>query len=176
MLRILGMLMLVSYLLDTAAHRPSGSIVHLLSMLSCISFVAEFFRSRALAFWECRKSSVGLLSLRSSPVNREKAQSYAMTPFRMWSQSLDRWWSSHFTGAMNWTVLSQIGLAGVALLTVALVISPLAPWRQIVRVPFGFSGMLLIDASLGLGAFLLVYDGNLARRLRQVREWLQGPW
>jgi hypothetical protein len=47
---ILGILMLVSYLLDTAALRPPGSIIHLFSTLSCISFVAEFFRSRALAF------------------------------------------------------------------------------------------------------------------------------
>jgi hypothetical protein len=43
-------------------------------------------------------------------------------------------------------------------------------------VPFGFSGMLLIDVSLGFGGFLFVYDGNLARRVRQVRDWLQAPW
>jgi hypothetical protein len=175
MLPILGILMLVSYVLDAAALRPPGSIIHLFSTLSCISFVAEFFRSRAVAFWDCRKSSIEMLSLRSSPVNREEARGYPTAPLRMWSQSLDRWWSSNFAGAVNWTVLSQIGFAGIVLLLVSRCISSLA-WRQTARVPFGFSGMLLLDASLGLGAFLLAYGGSVARRLRQVREWLQGRW
>ena len=47
-----------------------------------------------------------------------------------------------------------MGLAGVVLLSIALRISPLVRWPQIVRVPFGFSGILLIDVSLGFGAFL----------------------
>jgi hypothetical protein len=80
MLPILGILTLASYLLDTAALRPPGSIIHHFSTLSCISFVAEFFRSGALAFWECRKSSIEVLSLRSSPVNREEARGYATVP------------------------------------------------------------------------------------------------
>jgi hypothetical protein len=167
--------MLVFYLFDTASPRAPGSFIHLLSTLSCISFVAEFFRTRARAFWDCRNSRVELLSLRSTSVNREEARSYATAPFRLWSQSLDHWWSSNFTGAISWTVLSQIGLAGVVLLTVARGINSLA-WRQTARVPFGFSGILLIDASLGLGAFWILYDGNADRRLRQIRDWLQRPW
>ena len=46
-----------------------------------------------------------------------------------------------------------MGLAGVVLLSIALRISPLVRWPQIVRVPFGFSGIFLIDVSLGFGAF-----------------------
>jgi hypothetical protein len=168
--------MLVLYLLDTAAHRPPGSVLHLLSILSCMSFLAEFLRSRALALWEWRESNVGLLPLNSSPANRETARSHVMSPLRAWTRSLDRCWSSRFVDAMNWPVLLQMGLAGGALLTVARGIGALAPGQQIARVPFGFSGILLIDASLGLGAFLLLYHGNAARRLRQIREWLRGPW
>jgi hypothetical protein len=55
-------------------------------------------------------------------------------------------------------------------------ISPLVPRPQIVRVPFGFSGILLIDVSLGFGAFLLLCDGNLSRRIRHLREWIHAPW
>lgn len=89
-----------------------------------------------------------------------------------WNCLLDRWWSHNFTGAKDWMILSKMGLAGVVLLSIALRISPLAPWPQIVRVPFGFSGILLIDVSLGFGAFLLLCDGNLSRRIRYLRDWL----
>jgi ABC-type uncharacterized transport system permease subunit len=95
---------------------------------------------------------------------------------RTWSCSLDRWWSTTFAQAKDWVLLSKMALAGVVLLTIAVRMSPLPPWQQIVRVPFGFSGILLIDVSLGFGAFLFVYDGNLARQLRHLRDWLDAHW
>jgi hypothetical protein len=93
-----------------------------------------------------------------------------------WNCFLDRWWSHNFMEAKDWMILSRMGLVGVVLLTIALRISPLVPWPQIVRVPIGFSGILLIDVSLGFGAFLLLCDGNLSRRIRHLREWIRAPW
>ena len=139
---------------------------------------ATTHRSRELALREHRKSSKDLPGRRSvTPI-----QTDAMPPqtviaehlrmsIRTWSCSLDRWWSTTFAEAKDWVLLSKMALAGVVLLTIALRMSPLPPWQQIVRVPFGFSGILLIDVSLGFGAFLFVYDGNLARQLRHLRDW-----
>jgi hypothetical protein len=55
MLTIFGILMLVLWLLDNAFHRPSGSGIHLLAMVASVCFVAEFVRSRAVAFRENRE-------------------------------------------------------------------------------------------------------------------------
>jgi len=143
------------------------------------SLGATTYRSRELALWEHRKSSRDLPKRPSvTPVKTD-----AMAPqtviaehlrmsIRTWSCSLDRWWSTTFAEAKDWALLSKMALAGVVLLTIALRMSPLQPWQHIVRVPFGFSGILLIDVSLGFGAFLFVYEGNLARQLRHLREWL----
>jgi hypothetical protein len=54
MLTKFGIVMVALWLLDTASHRPAGSWIHLLSILACISFVAEFVRSRTLTFWNSR--------------------------------------------------------------------------------------------------------------------------
>jgi hypothetical protein len=54
MLIIFGFMMFALWLLDSASHRPAGSVIHLLSILACISFVAEFVRSRAVALWDSR--------------------------------------------------------------------------------------------------------------------------
>jgi hypothetical protein len=153
---------------------------------------ATTYRTRELALWEHRKSSRDLarrLSVQSiktdvmttqSVIPEHSPMSIRMAKFvkelASWNCLLDRWWSHNFTEAKDWMILSKMGLAGVVLLSIALRISPLAPWPQIVRVPFGFSGILLIDVSLGFGAFLLLCDGNLSRRIRHLREWLHSPW
>jgi hypothetical protein len=154
--------------------------------------VATTYRSRELALWEHRKSSRDLArKLSVKPIKTDAMAPQTVIPahppmsIRMaklvkelasWNCLLDRWWSHNFTEAKDWMILSKMGLAGVVLLSIALRISPLAPWPQIVRVPFGFSGILLIDVSLGFGAFLLLCDGNLSRRIRHLREWLHDPW
>ncbi len=154
---------------------------------------ATTYRSRELALWENRESSRNHLRGRRSvtPIKTDAMAPQAVMPehrpmsIRMakfvkevasWNCSIDRWWSTAFTEAKDWTILSKMALAGIALLTLALRISPLVPWPQIVRVPVGFSGILLIDVSLGFGAFLLLCDGNLSRRIRHLREWLHAPW
>jgi hypothetical protein len=145
-------------------------------------------RSRELALWEHRKSSRNLArSLSVKPIKTDAMAPQTVIPehppmsiriaklakeLASWNCLLDRWWFDSFTEAKDWMILSKMGLAGVVLLSIALRISPLAPWPQIVRVPFGFSGILLIDVSLGFGAFLLFCDGNLSRRIRHLREWL----
>jgi hypothetical protein len=140
---------------------------------------ATTYRSRELALWEHRKSSRDLPGRRSvTPIKTDAVApqtvlaEHLRISIRTWSCSLDRWWSTTFAQAKDWALLSKMALAGVVLLTIALRISPLPPWQQIVRVPFGFSGILLIDVSLGFGAFLFVYDGNLARQARHLRNWL----
>jgi hypothetical protein len=142
------------------------------------SLGATTYRSRELALWEHRKSSRDLRGRRGvTPIKTDAlapqtviAEHLRMS-IRMWSCSLDRWWSTTFAQVKDWALLAKMALAGVVLLTIALRMSPLPPWQQIVRVPFGFSGILLIDVSLGFGAFLFVYDGNLARQVRHLREW-----
>ena len=144
---------------------------------------ATTYRSRELALWEHRMSSRDLPGRRSvtpiktdaMPPQAAMAEHLRMS-IRTWSCSLDRWWSTAFAQAKDWALLSKIAFAGVVLLTIALRMSPLPPWQQIVRVPFGFSGILLIDVSLGFGAFLFVYDGNLARQVRHLRDWLDAHW
>lgn len=153
---------------------------------------ASTYRSRELALWEHRKSSRDLARrLGVQPIKtdvmapRVEIPEHSPMSIRMsklvkelasWNCSLDRWWSDNFTEAKDWMILSKMGLAGVVLLSIALRISPLVPWPQIVRVPFGFSGILLIDVSLGFGAFLLLCDGNLSRRIRYLRDWLHAHW
>jgi hypothetical protein len=151
---------------------------------------ATTYRSRELALWEHQESSRDLRGRRSvTPINamapqavmpEHRPMSIRMAKFvkevAFWNCSIDRWWSTAFTEAKDWTILSKMALAGIVLLTLALRISPLVPWPQMVRVPVGFSGILLIDVSLGFGAFLLLCDGNLSRRIRHLREWLRAPW
>ena len=144
---------------------------------------ATTYRGRELALWEHLKLSRDLPKrLSITPIKTDALApqtviaEHLRLSIRTWSYSLDRWWSTTFAEAKDWALLSKMALAGVVLLTIALRISPLPPWQQIVRVPFGFSGILLIDVSLGFGAFLFVYDGNLARQVRHLRDWLQSTW
>jgi hypothetical protein len=58
MLKIIGLVMFVLWLLESASHRPLGSWVHLLSTLACISFVAEFVRSRVATAWGKREQEL----------------------------------------------------------------------------------------------------------------------
>jgi uncharacterized protein DUF5670 len=52
MLAILGILMLLLWFFHSASHVPAGSLIHLLLILACVSFVAEFLRTRTAALWE----------------------------------------------------------------------------------------------------------------------------
>ena len=153
---------------------------------------ATTYRSQELALWEHRKSSRDLARRVSiKPIKTDGLASQIGIPehplmsvrtaklvkeLASWNCLLDRWWSHNFMESKDWMILSKMGLAGVVLLSIALRISPLVPWPQIVRVPFGFSGILLIDVSLGFGTFLILCDGNLSRRIRHLREWLHVPW
>ena len=153
---------------------------------------ATAYRSRERALWEHRKSSRDLARRVSiKPIKTDGMASQIGIPehplmsiraaklvkeLASWNCLLDRWWSHNFMESKDWMILSKMGLAGVVLLSIALRISPLVRWPQIVRVPFGFSGILLIDVSLGFGAFLFLCDGNLSRRIRHLREWIRAPW
>jgi general secretion pathway protein A len=109
-------------------------------------------------------------------------------------RSLDRWCS--FAQKRCWILFSEAGLAGGALFTLAQRLNPLAPWQHLERMTFGYAGLLLMGASLGLGGYLLAHecrsrhrtpfsiikcllkaqiDGKLAPRIGHIREWLQAP-
>jgi hypothetical protein len=75
MLKILGVVMFLLWFLESASHRPLGSWVHLLSIVACISFVAEFVRSRAVAGWENREGA----SSEAAPIVNEVPPSLAST-------------------------------------------------------------------------------------------------
>src|ERR1700726_3071551 len=103
---------------------------------------APTYRSRELARWEHRKSSRDMARrLSVKPIKTAAMAPQTVIPehppmsIRMaklvkelasWNCLLDRWWSHNFTEAMDWMILSKMGLAGVVLLTIALRIGPLA--------------------------------------------------
>jgi|SRR6266852_3305247 len=58
MLKILGVVMFALWLLEGASRRPLASWVHLLSIVACISFVAEFIRSRVVAARDSREQEL----------------------------------------------------------------------------------------------------------------------
>jgi hypothetical protein len=58
MLKILGVVVFGLWLLEGASHHPLASWVHLLSIVACISFVAEFVRSRAVAAHNSREEEL----------------------------------------------------------------------------------------------------------------------
>jgi hypothetical protein len=67
--------MLLLWFLESASHRPLASWVHLLSIVACISFVAEFVRSRVVAGWESREGA----SSEPAPIANDVPPSLAST-------------------------------------------------------------------------------------------------
>jgi general secretion pathway protein A len=95
---------------------------------------------------ECSQASKRSASEVDFPNRVSSARS--PTSIRIWIQSLDRWWSSKFTWAQEWMVLSEIGVARAALVAMVRRINPLKAQS----------------------------DGELACRIRPISEWLQAPW
>jgi general secretion pathway protein A len=78
-----------------------------------------------------------------------------------WNEWLNRWCSEHFTSKSCGKPLFQLGLAGTLFLALAQVMSVNFPGQRLPRVAFGFTGMLFIDISLGLGTYLLLLERGL---------------
>ena len=83
MLKILAVVMFALWLLEGASHRPLASWVHLLSIMACISFVAEFVRSRVVAARENREEEKS----EAAPIVGEAPRPLASNP----GTPLDRW-------------------------------------------------------------------------------------
>jgi general secretion pathway protein A len=78
---------------------------------------------------------------------------------RAWSQWLDRWWSVNVAQAKYSLILVDIALLGTVLLAVAQVPIPAAiAWQRTARSAVGFTGLLLLDISLGLVGYLFIDD------------------
>ena len=75
MLRVLGVLMFVLWLVDNATQRPAGSLIHFSSSMACIAFVAEFVRSRVVTFQQSRAEKELASAVKKAPSSlRSKAE------------------------------------------------------------------------------------------------------
>lgn len=86
-----------------------------------------------------------------------------------WNSRLNRWCSEHFTSKDCGKPLFQLGLAGTLFLALAQAIGADLPDRHVAHVVFGFTGMLFIDISIGLGMYLLLIERRLTSASR-------APW
>jgi general secretion pathway protein A len=112
----------------------------------------------------CQQTS-GRSVLPVVPANRVARDPVSMS-IRIWSQSLDRWWSMAFARTRNWT-LAEAGLLG-AVLTAA------RGMRPKVRRNGKLSRRIR-----SLRAWLQApwsKDQNLVFQIRHLGEWLQAPW
>ena len=72
-----------------------------------------------------------------------------------WNCALDLWWSNHFSRRLCYKMILWTGLAGSILFLLALQIGVSEPLSLLIRVIFGFLGLVLGAMSLGCGAWLL---------------------
>ena len=110
-----------------------------------------------------RPESLPPRSTRQSATNRSDHRSPSRGP--LWisacNQWLNRWWTESFTFQSYWKALTQAGLAGMVLFALARALGSAVPWRHSGQVIFGFLGLLLIDVSLGLAAYLLLRERSI---------------
>jgi general secretion pathway protein A len=89
---------------------------------------------------------------------------------RSWSWQLDRWWSATFDQKKHRPLLRNMAFAGALLLVAAqgtfTITTVPWPWQHVLRTTCGFVGLLLLDISLGLTAYIL-YDRRAHRYLPQ---------
>jgi AAA domain len=75
-----------------------------------------------------------------------------------WGQRLHRWWSANFAQKKYWMLLCNMALAGTLLLVLAQAAVSPPPRQRAARTTCGFVGLLLLDVSLGLAAYLFFYE------------------
>jgi len=115
----------------------------------------------------------------------------AILPRAPW---LNRWWREDFAQKEYWMLLCNMALIGALFLTLAQSAGSAAPWQHAARAALGFSSLLLLDVSLGLAAYLFLFErrarlrtnaparfwasykrlcGNVMARLRACRKYLR---
>lgn len=78
--------------------------------------------------------------------------------FRAVSYTIDRWWSANFARKKYSLPLVNLALAGALLLLLAQGPGFSTSWEHTVRSIVGFSGLLLLDISLGLAGYLFLNE------------------
>jgi general secretion pathway protein A len=126
-----------------------------------------------------RRGKAGLSQPRRSDARRFERASIRRIAASVpaWNQWLNRWCGEHFTSKSCGKPLFQLGLAGTLFLALAQIIGAGFAHQHVAHVVFGFTGMLFIDISLGLGTYLLFLERGLspANRAAWARTVL-GSW
>jgi general secretion pathway protein A len=78
---------------------------------------------------------------------------------------LNRRWTVDFDQKRYWMLLCNMALIGALFLALARGAGSPAPWQHAARAVLGFSGLLLLDVSLGLAAYLFLYERRTQPRL-----------
>jgi type II secretory pathway predicted ATPase ExeA len=86
------------------------------------------------------------------------------------SSKPNRWWNLEFAKKRDWMVLCCLGLGGALFLTLAQIAGSADPWHRTVRTSLGFSGLLLLDVSLGLTAYFCILESRFRSRVMDVRK------
>ena len=76
-----------------------------------------------------------------------------------------RQWRVDFAQKKSWMLLGNMALIGALFLALARGSGSAAPWQHMARAAVGFSGLLLLDISLGLAAYLFLYERHTQPRL-----------
>jgi general secretion pathway protein A len=76
----------------------------------------------------------------------------------------DRWFQFDFAQKKNRMLLCYVALIGALFLTVAQSAGAAAPWQHAARAALGFFGLLLLDISLGLAAYLFLFERRVQLR------------
>ncbi len=79
----------------------------------------------------------------------------AILPRTPWS---NRWWRVDFAQKKYWMLLCNMALIGALFLTLAQNAGSASAWQHAARAALGFSSLLLLDVSLGLAAYLFLFE------------------
>jgi general secretion pathway protein A len=96
----------------------------------------------------------------SPPSNRQLSP----IPILPRTKRLNRWWTTEFAKKKDWILLCYVALVGVLFLTVAQSVGSATRVRHAVRATLGFSGLLLLDVSLGLVAYFCIVESRARSR------------
>jgi general secretion pathway protein A len=74
-------------------------------------------------------------------------------------------WTADFAQNGQWMFFCHVAFIGALFLALARVVGSPAPWQHAAQAFLGFSGLLLLDVSLGLAAYVFLYERYAPPRL-----------
>ncbi len=101
-------------------------------------------------------------------VSRTRRSSASILPRAHWFR---RQWMVDFPHKKSWMILGNMALIGALFLALARGPSSAAPWHHVARAAMGFSGLLLLDISLGLAAYLFLFERRAQPRLSAIAKF-----